>query len=152
MNILSSQDNSHGRIFQINLSAGGVPKRAEQWVEVNQLGLVGDLQTHTKVHGGVDRALCLFPLELILALQAEGHPIFPGAAGENLTLIGLDWSVIVPQARLRLGGTVLLEITRYTQPCNTIASFLKKITTGVFLRNYSQAGHAFMPECCAAAC
>jgi MOSC domain-containing protein YiiM len=115
---------THASIFQINVSQGGVPKLPVRDGEVTELGLVGDAQKHTKVHGGPMRALCLYSLERILALQAEGHPIFPGSTGENLTLAGLDWDAIVPGARLRLGDTVEIEVTQYTEPCPKItASF-----------------------------
>jgi len=107
-------------IFQINASQGGVPKLPVREAEVTELGLVGDVQKHTKVHGGPMRALCLYSLERILALQAEGHPIFPGSTGENLTLAGLDWDAVLPGARLRLGDTVEIEVTKYTEPCPKI--------------------------------
>ena len=29
-------------------------------------------------------------------LNAEGHPIYPGAAGENITVEGIDWSALRP--------------------------------------------------------
>lgn len=112
---------THTSIFQINISAGGVPKLPVRSAEVTELGLVGDVQKHTKVHGGPNRALCLYSLERILALQAEGHPIFPGSTGENLTLAGLDWDAVVPGVRLRLGDTVEIEVTKYTEPCPAIA-------------------------------
>jgi MOSC domain-containing protein YiiM len=116
-------DSKLGRIFQINRSDGGLPKLACHLAEVTSLGLVGDRQEETDVHGGPDRAICLFSLERILALQAEAHPIFPGAIGENLTLFGVDWELMVPGARLRLGETVLLELTRYTTPCNNLIPY-----------------------------
>ena len=93
-------------IYQINASQGGVPKLPVERGEVTSNGLVGDRQRHTQVHGG---------------LQAEGHPIYPGAVGENLTIVGLDWEKVVPGARLRLGNQVLIEVTRYTTPCSEIA-------------------------------
>jgi MOSC domain-containing protein YiiM len=93
--------------------------------------LEGDDQNDREHHGGPDRALCLYSLEHILALQAEGHPIFSGATGENLTLVGLDWAQVVPDARLRLGDEVVIEITRYTSPCPKIAS---SFTDGRFSR------------------
>lgn len=111
-------DQAH--IFQINVSDGGVPKRAVRVAEVGFLGLAGDRQDDTEHHGGPERALCFFPLEHILALQAEGHPIFPGAIGENITVVGLDWGRAVPGARLRVGEQALVEITSYTTPCRTI--------------------------------
>ena len=59
------------------------------------------------------------------ALRAEGHPISPGTAGENVTLSGIDWDEVVPGARLRL-GPVLLEVTAFAWPCKTIrGSFLR---------------------------
>ena len=110
-------------IFQINISPGGVPKLPVQTGEVTELGIVGDKHNNTKVHGGPTRALCLYSLERILALQVEGHPIFPGATGENLTLAGLDWNAMVPGVRLRLGDEVEIEITKYTEPCPKITPF-----------------------------
>ena len=113
-----------GHIFQINASNGGVPKHALREAEVTLLGLSVDKVAHPQIHGGPLAALCIYSLERIVALQAEGHPIYPGSVGENLTLTGLDWEQVAPGRRLRLGDEVVLEITRYTTPCATIkASF-----------------------------
>ena len=109
-----------GHIFQINASQGGVPKSALREAVVNELGLTADSHAHPKIHGGPLAALCIYSLERIVALQAEGHPIFPGSVGENITVAGLDWEQVVPGARLRLGDEVLVEVTRYTTPCATI--------------------------------
>jgi len=114
-------DRRRGSIFQINVSNGGVPKLAIQNAEITVFGVTGDRQRNLDVHGGAERAVCLFSLERILALQAEGHPIYPGAAGENLTLTGLDWESLLPGMRLRLGKDVLVEVTRFTSPCSNIA-------------------------------
>jgi MOSC domain-containing protein YiiM len=112
-----------GRIFQLNISPGGVPKSAVREAAVNELGMSGDQHRFPDIHGGPERALCLFSLERILELQAEGHPIFPGAVGENVTISGLDWSRLEPGTRLALGDEVLVELTRYTTPCNTIPDY-----------------------------
>ena len=109
------------RIAQISRSGGGVPKRAIASVRVTALGLDGDVQRNRKLHGGPERALCLFSLERIQALQAEGHPIQPGSIGENLTLEGLDWSRVAPGTSLRLGAEVVIQITAYTAPCANIS-------------------------------
>jgi MOSC domain-containing protein YiiM len=112
-------------IFQINISTGGVPKHAIPAGEVMPLGLEGDSQRDRRHHGGPERALCLFSLEHVLALQADGHPIYPGATGENVTITGLPWESLTPGARLRLGSEVLLEVTGYASPCKNItAAFL----------------------------
>lgn len=116
-----SKVSSNAHIFQISTSPGGVPKRSVPSAEVTSLGLTGDIQLDKVHHGGPDRAVCLFSLEHILALQAEGHPIYPGSIGENVTVAGLDWSQMVPGTRLRLGEHVELEITSYAAPCSNIA-------------------------------
>jgi MOSC domain-containing protein YiiM len=115
-------ERNRGQIFQINLSPGGVPKLAVLEAELTPNGLVGDDVRHPHVHGGPERAVCLYSLERLLELQKEGHPIFPGAMGENLTLSGLDWEQLQPGRRLRL-GEVRIEITNYTVPCNALQPF-----------------------------
>ena len=69
--------------------------------------------------GGPDRAVCIYSTEIIQALREEGHLIFPGSAGENLTVSGLDWAAMVPGAKVEV-GEALVEITGYTSPCTTI--------------------------------
>jgi MOSC domain-containing protein YiiM len=111
-----------GRIFQLNRSGGGVPKLGVREAFLSETGLEGDRQRDLRFHGGPGRALCLFPLELILELQAEGHPVFPGSVGENVTVSGLEWAAVAPGARLSLGDEALVEIASYTSPCKTIAA------------------------------
>lgn len=111
-----------GRIVQLSISAGGVPKRGVAEARVTRLGLEGDGHRDAEHHGGPERAVCLFSLEAIHALVAEGHAIAPGAIGENVTTEGVDWSHVVPEAYLLLGECVLLQVTRYTSPCVNIAS------------------------------
>ena len=106
-----------GVIVQISVSNGGVPKRAVERGIVWEEGLEGDFQADLRAHGGPMRALCLYSFEVIERLRAEGHPIAPGATGENVTVAALDWSLVVPGVELRLGGDVQLEITAYTPPC-----------------------------------
>lgn len=113
-----------GRVYQINISNGGVPKWPVPSAWVTYLGIEGD-RHRSPSHGGPERALCLFSLGMIRQLQAEGHPIEPGAAGENLTLEGLAWHLLAPGDRLRIGDAVLIELTRHTTPCVNIAGCFK---------------------------
>ncbi len=110
-----------GRVFQLNRSSGGVPKLPLREVAIGSLGLDGDVQKHIKFHGGPERAVCVYSLELIQALQAEGHPIYPGSTGENVTVSGIEWAAVVPGSRFELGPEVIIEVTRYTEPCKQIA-------------------------------
>ena len=122
---LELDQNRTGTVMSINVSGGGVPKRRVTDAKVSRLGLHNDAHNDTKGHGGPDRAVCIFSLEKIRNLQQEGHPIDVGTAGENVTVEGIDWSLVLPGARMRLGKEVLLEIASFTSPCKTIkASFV----------------------------
>lgn len=101
-----------------------MPKRPVPEAVVTTNGLRGDMQGDLRYHGGPERAVSLFSLDVVERLRAEGHPISPGSAGENVTVAGLDWGLVVPGARLEFEGGVVLEVTRYCTPCGKIrASF-----------------------------
>jgi MOSC domain-containing protein YiiM len=105
-------------IVSLNTSSGGVPKLPRNEVFASKTGLDGDGHCFER-HGGPDKAVCLYAVEVIDALRDEGHPIAPGTTGENVTVRGLDWPAIVPGTRLMLGA-VEIEVTDYTTPCQTI--------------------------------
>ena len=109
-----------GTLVSINVSNGGVPKRRVDDAKVSRLGLVKDAHNDTEGHGGPERAVCVYAIERIRALQSEGHPIDVGTVGENVTVEGIDWGLVAPGARLRLGDEVVLEVTSFTSPCKTI--------------------------------
>ena len=112
-----------GLVHAIHVSDGGVPKRPIDVAEIGERGIVGDRQANRKHHGAPWQALCLWSLEVIEELQAEGHPIEPGFAGENLTISGLDWAAMVPGVRLRIGSSVLAEVTAFAIPCKHNAAW-----------------------------
>ena len=113
-------NNRIGILVAINISNGGVPKRRVGDAKVSQLGLLGDAQTDKKNHSGPERAVCVYSIERIHLLQQEGHPIDVGTAGENVTVEGINWDLVVPGARMKLGDEVLIEIASFTDPCKTI--------------------------------
>jgi MOSC domain-containing protein YiiM len=110
------------QVHSINVSNGGVPKHARPACEVRYGGIVGDRQRDRRYHGGPERAVSLYSVELIAALQAEGHAVQPGALGENLTLAGVDWQEMVPGAVLE-AGSALLELTSYAAPCSNLRRY-----------------------------
>ena len=113
-----------GVLVSINTSDGGVPKLPVPECRVGVNGLAGDRQRDRHFHGGPNRAVCLYSLEIIQSLQAEGHPIDIGSAGENLTVSGVDWSAMTPGRRLRV-GPVLLELTHYAHPCSNLVAYFR---------------------------
>jgi MOSC domain-containing protein YiiM/GNAT superfamily N-acetyltransferase len=108
-----------GRVLQVNVSRGGVPKMPVEQAWVGRFGLEGDRHSEDTVHGGPHRAVCLFGIEVIDRLQSEGHPIEPGGAGENLTTSGIEWSLMPIGTRARVGDELELELSSSTTPCKT---------------------------------
>lgn len=105
-----------GRVTGVFASDGGVPKVAIDEAVVGYRGVDGDRQGARRHHGRVWQALCLWSADVIEALRAEGHPIAPGCAGENVTVADLDWPSLRPGVRVRL-GSVLAEVSSYATPC-----------------------------------
>jgi MOSC domain-containing protein YiiM len=112
--------NRTGSVASINISGGGVPKRRVNGADVARSGLLTDAHNDVKHHGGPERAVCLYSLEVIRALQREGHPIDIGTAGENVTVQGIEWPLVVPGSRIEIGEQVRLEVASFTTPCKTI--------------------------------
>jgi MOSC domain-containing protein YiiM len=127
-----------GRVVQISVSNGGLPKSAVPAARVTEAGVEGDRHRNRELHGGPERAVCLFSMERIRDLQGEGHAIVPGTLGENLTVEGIDWDAVLPKSRILLGEDVALEVTGYTAPCVHIKTAFKG---GDFSR-ISQKRHA----------
>ena len=119
-----------GVLHSINVSAGGVPKLPRRSAAVRFGGVDGDRQRDLRYHGGPTRAVSLFSLELIHALQADGHPIDAGCIGENFTLAGVPWDRMVPGVTLEVGA-VALELTAYAAPCNNLVPYFAE---GKFVR------------------
>jgi MOSC domain-containing protein YiiM len=105
-----------GTVAQVNASGGGVPKQPQPRVEVDRHGVVGDTQAERKHHGKPLQALSLWSSDVIDALCVEGHSVYPGAAGENVSVSGIDWATIRPGVRIDL-GTVRAEVSAFATPC-----------------------------------
>lgn len=111
-----------GRIVSVNVSPGGVPKRPVPGAWVGQRGLDTDAHAEPEpTHGGPEQAVCLYSVESIARVAADGHQAFPGAFGENLTLEGLELGELRHGDRLEIGaGGLMIELTRRAEPCQTI--------------------------------
>ncbi|MBT5438026.1 MOSC domain-containing protein [Crocinitomicaceae bacterium] len=115
------------KIVSININEnGGVPKYPVKHAYVGRYRVTGDKQNDLKHHGGENRAVCLYSIDLITDLKNEGHPIFAGSTGENITIQGLDWSSLKKGDVIEM-GEVKIELTKPTPPCKTIAkSFINE--------------------------
>ena len=109
-------------VDQVNVSRGGLPKRAIPEGEVTELGITGDVQAHPQVHGGLRQALLLITQEGIDELIALGFPLFPGALGENITTRGLDRRGMRLGQRYRVGD-IIIELTKLRAPCDQLTPY-----------------------------
>jgi MOSC domain-containing protein YiiM len=107
-----------GILEQVSRSNGGLPKlKVEGPVMLHPLGIAGDRQRNTLVHGGPRKAVLLIAAEAIDDLRARGYPLTYGSLGENLTVSGLDRRLWRAGQRYRVGEDVHIELTKLRSPC-----------------------------------
>jgi len=119
---------SSGRVIAVCVGSGGIPKHPVAEAAVTALGLEGDGHRF-HLHGGPNRAVCLFSVADYAALARDGvAATAPGAFGENLLLDGVDFERLRPGDRLTVGcgdepgdsAAVVLEIHDVREPCGTL--------------------------------
>jgi MOSC domain-containing protein YiiM len=108
-----------GRIVQINISRGGLPKRSVLEAILTPFGFEGDSCAHPEIHGGPNQAVLLIAAETVEQLKAKGYPVYFGALGENLTTSGLDYRQLRIGQQLRAGGA-RIELTKVRVPCASL--------------------------------
>lgn len=92
-------------------------------------GLIGD------AHGGDwHRQVSLLAIESIDKMRAAGLDVGPGDFAENLTTQGVNLYVLPVGTRLRVGDSVLLEMTQIGKECHDRCAI------------YHQAGDCVMPR------
>lgn len=109
-----------GRLLQVNVSPGGVPKKPVAKAFVNFERVEGDDWRFKDVHGGPKQVILMIANETIADLSSAGYPVFPGALGENFTTEDLDYRRIRFGDRFRAGAELEFRITKLRAPCRTI--------------------------------
>ena len=116
-------------------------------IEVKQLGLEGDQQANKKLHGGVYKAICVYPSEHYDLWKEElGNPgLSFGDFGENLTTAGLMEGDICLGDRLRI-GSVEIVVTQPREPCITLNARLDTKDLSARIRKSGRSGFYFSVE------
>ena len=137
---LPREINWHGRAVQTSIWKKPVQGR----VHVATLNLDGDRQSDLSVHGGVDKAVYVYPHEHYSFWQSElpGADLSAGAFGENFTSEGLLEGKVEIGDRLRT-GTAEFIVTQPRMPCfklgirfdrpDMVKRFLQSKRTGFYL-------------------
>jgi MOSC domain-containing protein YiiM len=120
-----------GRVLQVSVSLGGMPKHPVLHAEAGRLGLSGDVQRNTKHHGGPRQALLWITSEGLEELKAAGYPVYPGAMGENITSQGVDRRTVRIGQRWQM-GEVEVEVTKVREPCYQLEPYGESILKAVY--------------------
>lgn len=114
-------------------------------VMVRELNLDGDRQADLTVHGGVDKAVYVYPVEHYDYWRSElpDLELTPGIFGENFTVTGLREEELNIGDRFRIGSVELI-VTQPRLPCYKLAirfgrsdmvkRFLASRRTGFYFR------------------
>ena len=87
-------------------------------VQINSLGLAGDVIKDSKNHGGVDQAVYVYgQADYAWWMRELGNELTPGAFGENLTIGDLVSAVFMVGDLLHIGDGVILQVTAPRIPC-----------------------------------
>ena len=127
----------NGTIVQVNISPGGLPKRAIAEGIITPLGIEGDLHAHPAIHGGPFKAILIIAAEVVDALVERGYPLFYGAMGENLTTRGIEIRDFRIGDQFRAGGATL-EITQPRGPCSALDIYGETLKLEVYDQKVKQ--------------
>lgn len=96
-------------------------------IMLRRFNLDGDQQADLTVHGGLDKAVYVYPAEHYPFWQAEfPHMRLPyGTFGENFTTKGLDESSVHLGDQFRIGNAIV-EVTQPRMPCYKLAIRFKR--------------------------
>jgi MOSC domain-containing protein YiiM len=125
----------------------GLPKKPIDTATIGWRGIEGDVQSSRVHHGRPWQALCIWSTDAIDSLRAQGHPIAPGFAGDNITISGIPADAFRPGAHFRI-GTVRGFFSAYTIPCSKNNEWFQNknimamsYTQGNFSRIYAMVTH-----------
>ena len=92
-------------------------------VEITMLGVKGDEQADLSVHGGLEKAIYVYPAEhyifwneLLTRETKQPVDLQHGAIGENFTLEGLLETEVFVGDRLQMGG-LEFSVVKLREPC-----------------------------------
>jgi MOSC domain-containing protein YiiM len=126
----------------------GIFKKSMKFpIKVKQLGLEGDQQANNKLHGGIYKAICVYPSEYYSLWKEElGKPDLSfGDFGENLTTVGMLEDDIYLGDRLRI-GTAEVVVTQPREPCITLDARLDTKDLSARIRKSGRSGFYFSVE------
>lgn len=93
-------------------------RKGERKTAVPVVTLREDFGVDGDAHAGSGRQVSLLSLEGVNRMREKLPSIVPGDFAENLTVEGLDEMPLARGDRLRVGASVLLEVTQIGKECH----------------------------------
>lgn len=113
-----------GRIRAISVSK----EKGTQKVNVPEAELKADFGLVGDAHAGNwHRQVSLLAAESIEKMVAKGAKVAPGNFAENITTEGIDLLKLSLGTRLRLGGSVELEVTQFGKQCHSRCAIFEQV-------------------------
>jgi len=115
---------TRGRIRAISVSK----EKGTQKINVPEAELKADFGLVGDAHAGNwHRQVSLLAAESIEKMVAKGAKVSPGNFAENITTEGIDLLKLSLGSRLRLGGSVELEVTQFGKKCHSRCEIFKQV-------------------------
>ncbi|WP_340680551.1 MOSC domain-containing protein [Paraglaciecola sp.] len=125
------------------LSPTGIYKKPLERVEVNNLGIIGDVQADKRVHGGPEKALHQFSLasyqKVIQRYPLLHKKAWPGSIGENLSASTMHEDSVCIGDIYSL-GTSLIQVSAPRIPCWKIDAKFSQPGLSQFIAQYQLNG------------
>ncbi len=105
------------------IERSGIGKQTVLSTELKKGGFIGDGVENVEFHGGVDRAVCLYPFEHYSYWSKQfGKHLLSPALGENITASGMMEEDVCIGDIFKI-GTAIVQVTQGRIPCSTISKF-----------------------------
>ncbi len=119
---------SSGEIVSLNISK----KKGEKKKPVSSLTLIKEKGVKSDAHFSSERQLSLLPFESVRRMKNAGLEVGPGSFAENITMVGIESSLLKIGQRLKI-GPVIVEVTHIGKDCHKPCAI------------YKEAGYCVMP-------
>jgi MOSC domain-containing protein YiiM len=108
-------------------------------------GLDGDGQADLEVHGGPDKAICVYSFDHYAYWQTVigVNPLPTGAFGENFTLSGIDENNVCIGDVWQVGDSLVVQISQPRQPCWKLARRWQRKTLAHEVQDNGKTGWYF---------
>ena len=131
------------KVIGAKLSPTGIYKSAVETAEVNHLGIVGDVQADTRVHGGPEKALHQFSFlsyqKIIQRYPLLHKRLTPGSIGENISAMQMNEDNVCIGDIYQVGA-LTLQVSAPRIPCWKIDAKFAQPGLSQFIALYHLSG------------